>query len=431
MDVGKGDPEDRMVGQPQAWSAGAAGIHWQMLQCPNETAMAKHKSVAFYLLQSCLLLGAAMPLHAGTIAPEVQVTSADITAPQYDQQGRRMTFVNKSGELWLANLTSSGDLVPSDGRGQLLDVDAAYPKDFGYGPQWTFSSKSTQIVYTKYAAGQPKSSKSASSAVARLQPDGFWTAGFISGSEQSHSPVGSANSNDKSIYINYQGVSGKSIYWRLLTGSDPTVHLVPNSDTADNVRNWVAGTHSILFTASADMPDGSKTQQVFLYSADNNSLTQLTFDSGSKFGGQMWKDPDLKELVFFTMVDRTALRVYRQATSGAWIVWKTISMPAKLPYVWSPQVLVSSKVSYIVMQVSSSINTNDMTVPTQLAISGINPEKSNFRMLTNDSSPKRVRVAPEIFVTDAGPQVYYNRFKPASGSAGAQSEGIWRLSTGL
>ena len=364
--------------------------------------------------------------------PETQVTSADILSPRFDSKSPRLAYVNANGELWLASIDkSSGGLLPADGRGQMLDSEAASVLDFGYGAEWAYSSKGTQLLYTKYAQGAKKSAKTASSAVASESSDGVWSIGFITGADKTHSPVGTANTDEKFIYANYQGTSGKAFYWQMLNGADNTPHLVPNSETADNSRQWILGTHSILYTAAAVMPDGSTTQQVYQYNADDNSVKQLTFDSGSKFGGTMWKDPALKEKVFFTMVDRKTLNVYRKASSGVWTVYKTIAMPPKLPYVWGPQVLIYQGASYLYMQVSSSAAPNDMTVPPQLALSSTDPEKSDFRMLTNDGSTKRVRITPQVFVTSAGPQVYYSRLKPASGATAAQSEGLWRVDTGL
>jgi hypothetical protein len=364
--------------------------------------------------------------------PEVQVTTTDILSPRFDSKAARLAYVNASGELWLATVDkATGSLLPADGRGQLLDAETASVMDFGYGAEWAYSTKGAQIVYTKYAHGAKKSAKTASSAVATEAADGSWSTAFITGADKTHSPVGTANTDEKFIYVNYQGTTGKSFYWQLLNGIDSTPHLVPNSETADNSRQWILGTHSILYTAAAAMPDGTTTQQVYQFNADDNTVKQLTFDRGSKFGGVMWKDPALKEKVFFTMVDRKTLNVYRKASSGAWTISKTITMPAKLPYVWGAQVLIYKGASYLTMQVSSSAATNDMTVPTHLAISGIDPEKSDFRMLTNDSSAKRVRITPQVFVTNAGPQIYYSRLKPASGATAAQSEGMWRVDTGL
>jgi MYXO-CTERM domain-containing protein len=147
----------------------------------------------------------------------------------------------------------------------------------------------------------------------------------------------------------------------------------------------------------------------------------------------MWRAPEYDgEYVFFTLSDRTQIRVYRQdPDTKKWKVSASFDAPATMPYVWSPEPFVYKGKSYVYMQLSSSKKANDMTVPTQLGIVGITPD-SQFRMLTNDNTVRRIRMDPEHFITEKGAFIYYNRYVPGvEGSHDVQNDGVWRVDTRL
>jgi hypothetical protein len=212
---------------------------------------------------------------------------------------------------------------------------------------------------------------------------------------------------------------------------------VPNSDQSGGARRWVEGLNAIIFTADTVDPLGVVVPQVFLYHADTKILEQLTNDSGGKLGAFMWRAPEYNnEYVFFTMVDRTKLQVYRKIDADGdglleWTAINTIPSPVSLPYIWSPEPFVYKGRSFIFMQLSSNRYVNDMGVPTQLGMTGIDPANPSFRMLTNDSNVRRVRMDPEVFITAQGPYIYYNRYIPATTTRHARPDGIWRADTKL
>jgi MYXO-CTERM domain-containing protein len=173
--------------------------------------------------------------------------------------------------------------------------------------------------------------------------------------------------------------------------------------------------------------------QVFLYDTDTEELEQLTFEHTTKYGAFMWRAPEYGgEYVFFTIADRTQVRIYRKnKDTGKWAVSAAIDAPETVPYIWSPEPFVYNGKSYVQMQVSSSKKANDMTVPTQLAMTAILPD-SQFRMLTNDNSIRRIRMDPEHFITEHGAFIYYNRYVPGvEGSHDVIDEGVWRVDTRL
>lgn len=372
-------------------------------------------------------------------APEIQVTGTTMADPEYDQVGARFTFVDESGNLWIASFDpATGNFIPTNGQGILVDSNAAQAKDFGNGPEWVFSQQGAQIVYTRYRPGVPHSAGTAGVALAQ-QANGQWSGAFmpVGIRTATHTPSGTQNTSDPVGRISFNGQSGVAFYWQ--NANDPSSEQpVPQSDQGDGTRRWVDGTHAILFTAVAD---ANGTHQVYLYDTDTSTLTQLTSDAGDKQGGFMWKAPEFNNaMVFFTTVDRTRLQVYQQQTDNngvtVWALIDTITMPLTLPYLYSPEPLVYNGHSYIFMQVSAATTAtptyaSNLRYPSQMAITGIVAAHPDFRMLTTDGTTKYVRADPEYVLLNAGPSIYYNKYIPATATTAAVPLGIWRVDTGL
>lgn len=389
-----------------------------------------------FLLSITAPQGSAARAAVTTALPETQVSTYEIPDPEYDQDSAQFTFSDKAGNLWIGNIDPvTGEFQPPDGQSILVDTDVAYVTDFGNGPEWLRSAQGLQIVYTKYLANHPHRSRYAGIGRAKMT-NGLWSGDFLDSGGQRHSPMASLDKEDPNPRINYQGVSTKTFYWRALD-NPATEELVPNSDQSGGARRWVEGVNAMIFTADTIDPLGAVVSQVFLYNADTKILEQLTHDSGSKLGAFMWRAPEYaNEYVFFTIIDRTQLRVYRKVDVDGdgrlkWTTVKIIPAPETLPYIWSPEPFVYKGRSFIFMQLSSSRYVNDMGVPTQLGMTGVDPANNNFRMLTDDANVRRVRMDPEVFITAQGPYIYYNRYLPATSTRPPSPEGIWRVDTGL
>jgi hypothetical protein len=301
-----------------------------------------------------------------------------------------------------------------------------------------FSTGNSQVVYTKYFPGKQQSTFSASVAIATQVSQGVWTGSIINGGIKRQSPSGTLDLNDAHPRINYQDYAKNNVYWKDTTDPQAVEHLMPIADqTGGGSRRWVPGTRKVIFSGAA-APDSSGKiyQQVFLFDTDTNVLQQLTFEPTTKWGAFMWRAPEFNnEYVFFTVADRTMIKVYRQLPDShgvpTWTEITSVSMPASMPYAWSPEPFVYNGRSYIFTQVSSSSAANDMSVPTQIAMTGIDPAKPNFRMLTNDSNTRRVRMDPEYYITAQGAFIYYNRYIPSTSTRGVQNDGVWRVDTRL
>ncbi len=382
--------------------------------------------------------------------PEVQVTTAAIADNEYDAGkngvpcpacnfgagNSRFVFSDADNTLWVAQIDPlTGNYIPSNGRGLLLDTNAAAPTDYGNGPEWFDSASGSGFVYTQYLPGPAHSDRTAGVGVARMV-NGAWTISILSGRGRV-SPDATKNPSDPDVYINYVSAPKGKLYWRKLSDID-TEHELPISNLTDgNSRRWVPDTHKILFQGHDPNDPLVLRDQMFTYDIDTDTVEQLTFNPLGVLGGMMWRAPEFKnEYVFFTMVkERRQILVYRKLPGAdkvmRWTIVKTIDAPVALNYFFSPEVFVHNGRSYIFATVSSAAAFYDRTVPNQLAISGIDPLRLDSRLVTNDTATPRLRLDPEYYITAQGPFMYYNRLVPETATHPAVNDGVWRVDLGL
>lgn len=406
------------------------------------------------LARWAVLAAAAWPVAAAfgqtTVLVETQVTPSPIpdyefdsgrngvycTACNFGDGNRRFVFADQNNNLWLAHIdTATGNFVPPDGHGVLIDTNVAKATDYGNGPEWVESASGSAIVYTKCSPCTPDNLEVATVAIARMV-NGVWTTTNLTDAIGRASPDGTKNPSDADVYVNYVSAPKGGIYYRKF--SEPgTERVLPFSNLTDgNARRWVDGTHKIIFQGHL-ATDPQLVDQAFLYDVDSGVLEQLTFNPTGVVGVFMWRAPEFGgEFVFMTMAKfRQQILVYRKIPGAdkvtRWTVIKTIDAPAALPFFFSPEPFTHNGRSYIFSEVSSSSRFFDRTIPNQLAISGINPLQVDARLLTNNTNVFRLRLDPEVFITDKGPFIYYNRLVPETDANPAINDGIWRVDTGL
>lgn len=383
-------------------------------------------------------------------SPEVQVTTSNIPDYEFDT-GRsgvfcqtcnfgagnaRLTYTDATGKTWVGQVDfNTGAFYPPDGRGVLLDSNSALVTHFGNGPEWVAGSGGSQIVFTRYPPGPPPGPNTAELAIAHMV-NGSWVTESVPGSRTRVAPLGTLDPADSAPRIHYSSSSNNSkLYWRSLDsiGVETTV---PTSRTDGAARRWVPGTRKIIYQAQPPNSPDLLIDQIFMYDTDTGQREQLTFDAVGKVGAFAWRAPEYNnEIVFLTMaLERGKLLVYRKSVGAdnvaRWIVVKTITGPPAAPYFWSPEAFVHNGRSYVFMQVSAFLSFADRSHPNQIAMSGIDPLRQDFRVLTSDQPP-RLRLDPEYFITAKGPLIYYNRAVPETTTHPAVNDGVWYVDTKL
>lgn len=347
----------------------------------------------------------------------------------------RFNWVDRQNRLWIGYVDfNTGFFYPPNGRGVLVDTSAAYFSDFGNGPEWVFWNGDSQLVYTRYTPGVTPTPETTGIGLAKVV-NGSWSAGFIEGGMGRITPAPSQSVGDAVPLVTYASGSGPSIYWRKLSDPVGPEKVAPWISTGLSVR-WLPNSTKLVFVNGVPYTDGKRYQQVLLFDTATNEVEQLTFDPTEKRGAFMFPAPEFGgEMVFFTVSARTKLQIYRYLPDGtgkkSWTVVKTVKGPADAPYIATPEPFIHNGQTWIYMTLSASKSASDVTVPTDLAITGIDPAKSSFRRLTDSTSPIRLRQDPEYFITANGPYLYFSRAIPGTGTNPPVNEGEYRIDLGL
>jgi hypothetical protein len=397
------------------------------------------------ILGSPMLINAAAPLP-----PEVKVGTAAITDYEFDS-GRdgvpcpscnggvgnsRLVYADSAGNLWVGGVDpATGNLFPQDGKGTLVDTNVAGPTQVGNGPEWAFSQRGSEIVYTRWTDGLPRTNANLTLGFAHLD-SGAWVSGPVSGSRYRQNPGATLDLNDPAPKVVYTNATRSALYWRDITASS-NEHPIPLQYPAGAAtpRRWVLGTGDLILTAPAAADaSGVVYGQVFLFHPATSLLEQLTFDPVNKNEAFMWSAPEFGgDSVFFTIAGGTRIAVYRKYSgaeaSPAWVLVNSIAMPVNTPYIGSAEYFVHNGRSWIFFWLSAE--PSNASAASRIAMTGIDPARPSLRALTAVTNPSRSRRDPEYFITANGPYIYYTRYMKASPTGPVVNEGVFRVDTGL
>lgn len=391
--------------------------------------------VSLLAVTGVALAGIAGATNAKFVKNESVVTAQwDLIDAEYSQSRSQIVWSDSVGNLWVAGVDPvSGLFVPANGKGTLVDTNASTTADLqtiGNGPEWLSTSKGDQIVYTRFAVGASHATGNARLGLAETTDGLSWTARFIAADLKRNAPYASKDKKDKHPRISYVDPKGNH-YWReVYDGTTET--LVTAYPTSFRSLRFVQGQRAVVFVAPVD---GVK--QVHRQWLDTGVVEQLTFDSGNKDLHSvpwMWPAPEFNDdYVLLTLVDDKELRIYRQTdpSTAAWEVIYSAVTP-KSATLNSPEPFTYKSKSYVFFAAA----TKNSNYPTSIWLSNIKASDPLLRQLTDDSL-LRMRSDPEVFITNDGVYLYFNRFDPAKSSQGqgpncdACSEGVYRTFTGL
>jgi hypothetical protein len=417
------------------------------------------KAIAGLAVVQAASFGALTPMSswAQSLPAEVQVGTRDIVDFEFDW-GRdgvqcptcnfgagnsRLAYIDDSGSLWVGFVDyGTGRFLPSDGKAALIDQRGITAESIGNGPEWMVSQRGSELVYSRWADQRPKTFNNVTIGHAHIDIQaGAWAAGSVAGTEGYVLPVGSLNVDDPVPLLHYQNFSKRKtdLYWRPATADSTPTHIELGSSDPGVTRRWVPGTNKIILTYEAPPvdpdPSGERVfRQVYLYSPNDGSLEQLTFEPESKYWAFMWQAPEYNnDYLFFVMVGSKELHIYRRMPQGggvwAWTAINKIQMPPETPFITSPEPFVHNGKSWVFFTVSAKRDGHAVRSASQVAMTGI-LAGDTVRVLTADADLQHVRRDPEYFITANGPYLYYNRFAILA-SGDAVHEGVFRIDTGL
>ena len=358
------------------------------------------------------------------------------------QGNARFNWTDRSGNLWLGHLDAqTGAFVPTNGKAELVDTDAAFWKDFGNGPEWAFSQQDSQLSYTRYVPGMSRTPSYAGAAMATMV-DGVWTSGFLPGAIDASITDGSANSalpepsqasTDPIALVIYKNLAQPlQMFWEQmsLTGVSPSPAPFGTESNGISER-WVPQTHQLLFLGFA----GTIYQQVFWYDTDTNVVEQLTTDPTQKDNAFMFRAPEFADnYVFYTVSGLRQINVYEQTGSNGdgsprfALINKIKSGDPTQPIISGSEPFINCTPTcrtYIFLTITSSYHSLHGGA-NGLAVTNIDPSQPLFEVLTAGDSAS-TRFDPEYFITANGPYLYYGRSKPATASTPALFQGEYYI----
>lgn len=399
------------------------------------------KTSATLVASLLALLAAPAAVFADTVdetfIPE-SVLVSDPESPVVDFEPEpvfyRFAWVDTSGDMWAGRVDkTTGELVPPDGKGQLLDTQVAKAREFLNGPEWALTNSGPQVVYTRSLPFGPQLHKA-------YFDRGGWVTEALRGGIYKYGPYGSLDRGDPSPRVFYKGPAdlafpedpAEAFYWRYLDQ--------PGSETKFGDRisptRWVPGYQQILYTA---IPEGvpGRIAQVYLYDVETDSSQQLTTSSGSKASPRIWTAPDLgNSRILEVATDRESLEVYIETIGpggeSEWTLLHDLVVPEQSvgPYIYNARPFVHGAQSYIVMLAMECLGTCDGKYTrrgglTDVWLVGSLDGEPAWRRISDPVGA--FREDPETLPIQGSPYVYIYRFA----SEDETPDGVYKLATGL
>lgn len=378
---------------------------------------------------------AAAPAAAQFVPNETRVSAnPGLIDFEFSQSRGRFVWTDTEGNVWMGRVNrATGDFEPVSGKGVLVATGAITKNTmFKFnGPEWLSMASGDQVLYSYYLPGLPKSESSVRMAVAVQNRQGDWVPQALSPELPRIAHVASQDKGDTSPHIRYLDPAQNHYVRDVLDPStEKRLDFLPPSTRA---WRFASGARALVYSAPVN-----GVSQVFSYQMDSGQMKQMTFDDGSKDTGRtvpwMWQAPEFGgDYVLATVVNESELRVYRKLpVAGGGAAWKPI-YSAVLPAgrtMGSPEWFVYNGKSYLSLAVFLTPN----EYPSEVWVSNIVAADPLFRRVT-DNTVFRVRNDPEVFITDQGPHVYYNRYDPSIDPehplCNVCSEGVHRADMGL
>jgi hypothetical protein len=304
------------------------------------------------------------------------------------------------GEVWLAWVNPrTGDLMPANGKGYLLDTLAG-PMSIGRnGPEWATSDRGPQALWTRLVNDVPTIMRATRSGMS-------WVVEELPGTTNRATPIGSQDPRDptpRTIWFT-QGPLNPYNGWMELDDTSTSERLPDFYAFARFATGhpWVTGVHPASFA--------DPTPQVFFFDTTTHTEAQITTSPEAKGSTFVWQAPEFGgETVFFTTHgdadgEPTSIVLYREI-QGAWTPVHTIEMPPGMPYVVSPEPFTWAGQSYVSF-ISSEAPKNVDNGIAVVWIASLDPARPLMRRISLAFGVRRKD--PEFYLGGARPWVYYS-----------------------
>jgi hypothetical protein len=394
----------------------------------------------------------------------------------------QVNWTDRDNNLWVNYVNQvTGMFNPISGREtNVAPLLAFFWQDWGNGPEWAFSTPVagqdpvSQLVYSGIANGEPATYEYAGAALATETGNSggtaTWAYSFFPGAyapplQNTVLPEASQCVSDtfaSALFINL--LTPTQMFTETLStaaGTQPVNTLFGSIANGIGER-FVACAHDAnspypqstrWLTFQGDVTIGDNVlQQEFWYDMDTGVYQQLTFDPTTKQRGVMFKAPDFPDAngnaqyVLMTVAADMKIEVFLQTgtnSNGSPIMTLVNTIYSPDPdeqYMFDPKAFINCTpqcVTYVVMGLGTLAESQQTeTDANGIGVTTLNPNNPFFEVLVAANSTVATgavaqRLDPKVFITDAGPVVYYDLLNTATATAPYNDQGIWMINMGL
>ncbi|MEM9386759.1 MAG: PQQ-binding-like beta-propeller repeat protein [Pseudomonadota bacterium] len=361
--------------------------------------------VAFLLAWSLIL-----PAVADDFVVRDDIVSdpnVDLLDPEFDSEEGLVVWQDLTGQMWLAQVDLvSGDLLPQDGRGELLDTGLAPIGFTGNGPEFGYGLEGPVIGYTRLIG------LTRWLATATRDAQGTWRPRLQTNGADRYRPEGTPVENlglnpARLVYVRNDETLGFVSSWRDLAGQE-----VEGTSTTGQGGRWLG--RDFRFTAFQEV-DGIN--QIVEVDAATGATRSVSTSPGLKGGAFNWYPPEFGgDLGVVGLIDFEALGVWRER-AGEWELVSTFTVPSEKPFLSSPEAFVVNGRSYITLvaaDVLAELFPGQPVGPSEIWITGLDPGQGFYRRI-DDPLTVEQKSEPEPFVLTSEAVVYYTEKPEDSG----------------
>jgi len=392
-------------------------------------------------------------------------------ACNYGIGNAQFNWTNRLNELWVGTVDAqTGAFITTKTKDMtLVDKNAFFWEKWGNGPEWGFSTPAgapggnpiSQLVYTRFAVGDPATAAYAGAGYASLTQTG-WQVGFLPGAIGPYQGTGENNmvlpeasqclSSPVSLVLFKNIATAQEMFTEPLSTAPGTAPVeTPFGAYANGIgERWIPCTTALTFQGDATYtsPSGSQTvlQQVYWYDSATQVVQQLTFDPTGKQRATMFSAPDFgHNMILMTLGDTSTssvIQVYEQSgTAGngspvLTLVNSIVSPEPAEPFIFDPKAFIHCNPTcetYVVYGITAvSGSQKGLTVPNGMAVAKLNPATPMNNLVISGITSPYQRLDPKYFITqEYGPFVYFARIVPASPTTTYAALGYWYINLQL
>jgi hypothetical protein len=350
-------------------------------------------------------------------AERLSPAGASYADPEILETENKLTFVEKGGKVWVADLDPlTGRFASSDGRDLLVATGMAPLSITNNGPEFGLDKTGWSVIFSKQDKKAIQTWRAVQTAAGlKVEP-------LTSGAQQMGA-VASKHAGASSVRIAAVRGSWSSgeLIW-LDAAAPQTAHVLGKiQDKESSDARWIDGALTLVQTVREAPHRG----QLRLVDTTSGASERITDDVGDKTKPYGWAAPESGgDLRVLALVDLVKLAVYERGSGAFWTRALEIGIPQGSGGVQlgSPEPFVAGQRSFVSVTVKTAQGAQDAQV--WIVDLGAAPRRAPFRCDDGAAGPV-FRLDPETYRGSEQVFVYYYVHRKGGGFD------LYRCATGL